>query len=103
MPKENGTWMNITNSPGVADRNPIWSPKGDKIAWFSDEDRKGYTLMISAQDGMSKPQRISIGESKMAWSPSQNLLFISLTVIEQLMLLMLSLLRNTEWVQTTTI
>lgn len=50
IPKENGTWINITNSPGVADRNPIWSPKGDKIAWFSDKGGE-YQLMLADQDG----------------------------------------------------
>jgi len=34
VPKENGTWRNLSNSSGVADRYPIWSPEGDKIAWF---------------------------------------------------------------------
>jgi len=52
VPKENGTWKNITNSPGVADRNPIWSPKGDKIAWFSDEGGE-YQLMLADQDGQN--------------------------------------------------
>ncbi|WP_439152051.1 S41 family peptidase [Winogradskyella sp.] len=52
VPKENGTWMNITNSPGVADRNPIWSPKGDKIAWFSDQSGE-YQLMLADQDGQN--------------------------------------------------
>jgi len=70
VPLEFGDSRNITQSSGTADRAPIWSPKGDKIAWFSDEDKKGYALMISAQDGMSKPQKISIGESKMAWNPT---------------------------------
>ncbi len=70
VPVEFGDSRNITQSSGVADRAPIWSPKGDKIAWFSDEDRKGYALVISSQDGMSKNKRISIGESKMAWNPS---------------------------------
>lgn len=50
VPKENGTWINITNSPGVADRNPIWSPKGDKIAWFSDKGGE-YQLMLADQNG----------------------------------------------------
>ncbi|MCC1484207.1 S41 family peptidase [Winogradskyella immobilis] len=50
VPKENGTWRNLTNSPGVADRNPIWSPKGDKIAWFSDKSGE-YQLVIANQDG----------------------------------------------------
>ena len=70
VPLEFGDSRNLTQSSGTADRAPIWSPEGDKIAWFSDGDRKGYALMISSQDGMSKPQRISIGESKMAWNPS---------------------------------
>ena len=50
IPKENGTWMNLTNSPGVADRSPIWSPKGDKVAWFSDKSGE-YQLVIANQDG----------------------------------------------------
>ncbi|MBT8245219.1 MAG: protease [Winogradskyella sp.] len=53
VPKENGTWINITNSPGVADRVPIWSPKGDKVAWFSDESGE-YQLVIADQDGQNK-------------------------------------------------
>lgn len=70
VPLEFGDSRNITQSSGTADRAPLWSPKGDKIAWFSDEDRKGYALFLSAQDGLSKPERIRIGESKMAWDPS---------------------------------
>ncbi len=52
VPKENGTWINITNSPGVADRNPIWSPKGNKIAWFSDKSGE-YQLMLADQNGQN--------------------------------------------------
>ena len=70
IPVEHGDSRNITSSSGVADRVPLWSPKGDKLAWFSDKGRKGYSLMISSQDGMSEPERISIGESKMAWDPA---------------------------------
>jgi tricorn protease len=65
VPVEFGDARNITKSSGTADRRPIWSPKGDKIAWFSDGDRKGYALMLSSQDGLSKPEVISIGESKL--------------------------------------
>ncbi len=53
IPKENGTWRNISNSPGVADRYPIWSPKGDKIAWFSDKTGN-YQLTISDQNGNNR-------------------------------------------------
>ena len=70
VPVEFGDARNITQSSGTADRAPIWSPKGDKIAWFSDEDRKGYALFTASQDGLSNKTKISIGESKMAWSPT---------------------------------
>lgn len=70
VPVEFGDSRNITSSSGTADRRPIWSPKGDQIAWFSDSDRKGYALMLSSQDGLSKPESIAIGESKLAWNPS---------------------------------
>ncbi len=52
VPKKNGSWINLTKSPGVADRNPIWSPKGDKIAWFSDKSGE-YQLMIADQNGQN--------------------------------------------------
>lgn len=70
VPVEFGDARNITRSSGTADRAPRWSPKGDKIAWFSDEDRKGYALFTASQDGMSNKTKISIGESKMAWNPT---------------------------------
>jgi tricorn protease len=53
VPKENGTWRNLTNSTGVADRSPIWSPKGDKIAWFSDKNGE-YEMVIANQNGENK-------------------------------------------------
>lgn len=70
VPLKFGDARNITQSSGTADRAPIWSPKGDRIAWFSDKDRKGYALFIASQDGMSDITKISIGESKMAWTPN---------------------------------
>ncbi|WP_411768150.1 PDZ domain-containing protein [Winogradskyella sp. A3E31] len=70
VPVEFGDSRNITATSGTADRRPIWSPKGDKIAWFSDASGKGYSLMLSSQDGLSEPESISIGESKLAWNPT---------------------------------
>jgi len=70
VPTEFGDSRNITNSSGIADRRPLWSPNGDKIAWFSDENRKNYQLVISNQDGTEIINKIDIGESKLGWSPS---------------------------------
>jgi tricorn protease len=69
VPVENGNTRNLTNSSGTADRSPVWSPKGDKVAWFSDAGGKGYSIMIGAQDGLTPPKSIAIGESKLGWEP----------------------------------
>ena len=67
IPKEHGTWRNITNSSGVADRSPIWSPKGDKIAWFS--DAKGeYELVLADQNGENQ-EKISLPNPTFYYQP----------------------------------
>ncbi len=69
-PVEHGDTRNLTQSSDAADRAPIWSPKGNQIAWFSDANGEGYALMLSTQDGLSDAKSISIGISKMAWEPT---------------------------------
>jgi tricorn protease len=70
VPIEHGSVRNLTKSSDAADRAPIWSPKGDQIAWFSDKGEQGYQLMLQSQDGLAEIQSIAIGESKMAWEPT---------------------------------
>ncbi len=70
VPTEHGDARNLTQSSDEADRAPLWSPKGGKIAWFSDKGGNGYSLYMTDQDGLSEPSVISIGESKMAWEPT---------------------------------
>lgn len=67
VPKEHGSWRNLTNSSGVADRNPIWSPKGDKIAWFSDASGE-YKLVVADQDG-NNPQEITLPNPTFYFKP----------------------------------
>ena len=50
IPKEHGSARVLTNTSGVADRAPIWSPKGDRVAWFSDDSGE-YQLVIADQYG----------------------------------------------------
>ena len=58
-PVEFGDARNITKSSGAADRAPIWTLKGDKIAWFSDSNGKGYALHVNNQDGTTKTTTIA--------------------------------------------
>jgi tricorn protease len=73
VPAEKGDVRNITNSPGVADRSPAWSPDGKWIAYFS--DRSGaYSLHIKSQDGMGTVRSIDLGQPPSyffdpVWSP----------------------------------
>jgi len=81
VPAENGSIRNITNSPGVADRSPAWSPDGKSIAYFSDESGV-YALHIKDQGGMSPARTIGLGTpssyfSGLKWSPdSRKLAYI---------------------------
>jgi tricorn protease len=72
VPKEKGDWRNITKTSGVADRFPVWSCDGKKIAWFSDASGE-YQLMITDQEGLEKPKIISIPNPtfffRPTWSP----------------------------------
>jgi tricorn protease len=71
VPAESGSWRNITRTSGVADRHAVWSPAGDRIAWFNDAEGE-YALVIADQDG-SNQRRIEIPDPSFyfvpAWSP----------------------------------
>ena len=50
VPAEKGDLRNLTNTPGVMERTPAWSPDGKTIAYFSDESGE-YALHIKPQTG----------------------------------------------------
>ena len=55
----------------MADRHAVWSPDGQRIAWFNDADGE-YGLVVANQDG-SNQRRIPISEPTFyfipEWSP----------------------------------
>src|SRR5579863_1654050 len=73
VPADKGDVRNLTNTSGVAERNPSWSPDGKQIAYFSDESGE-YELHLRAQNGMGDVQKISLGTTPAfyydpIWSP----------------------------------
>ncbi len=69
VPAEKGEPRNLTNSPGVMDRAPAWSPDGKSIAWFSDESGE-YALHIKAQTGEGETKKIPLqGKSAFYFDP----------------------------------
>jgi len=72
-PAEKGSIRNLTQSPGVADRDPAASPDGKSVAFFSDESGE-YALHIAPADGLGAVRKISLGTPPSyfyhpVWSP----------------------------------
>ncbi len=73
VPAEKGDPRNLTNSAGVFERSPVWSPDGKSIACFSDESGE-YALHVRDQSGLGPVKKISLGDKPAfylapAWSP----------------------------------
>ena len=72
VPVEKGDYRNLTRSTAVNDRDPVWSPDGTQLAWFSDASGE-YQVMVGEQTGIAKPRAISLPTtvypSELAWSP----------------------------------
>ena len=73
VPADKGDARNLTNSPGVADRDPAWAPDGKSIAYFSDESGE-YELHIKPQTGLGETKKFKLGDAPSFyysphWSP----------------------------------
>ncbi|MEO8453445.1 MAG: peptidase S41, partial [Gemmatimonadota bacterium] len=72
VPVEKGDARNLTNSPGVHERSPAWSPDGTQIAFVSDQGGE-YKLHIAPQDGKGAHRVIDLGGAGfyfgLDWSP----------------------------------
>src|SRR5581483_11278790 len=73
VPAEKGDIRNLTNTPGVAERDPAWSPDGRWIAYFSDESGE-YQLYVCDQHHAGAVRKIALGKAPSfyfgpVWSP----------------------------------
>jgi tricorn protease len=80
VPADQGVIRNVTESNGVAERSPAWSPDGRWIAYFSDRSGE-YELTLLPADSSGPEQTItSLGAGfryQPTWSPDSNkILFI---------------------------
>ena len=77
-PAEKGDIRNLTNSSGVAERWPSWSPDGRSIAYFSDESGD-YQLHVAPQNGAGEVKKFNLGPSQAfywgpRWSPDSKMI-----------------------------
>ncbi len=68
IPSEHGDVRDITNTSGAAERNPVWSPDGKSIAYFTDESGE-FQLAIRDQDGLKPPRLIKLPHPTHYYTP----------------------------------
>src|SRR6267378_4098916 len=69
VPVKAGPIRNITNTPGVMERSPAWSPDGQSIAYFSDESGL-YALHVAAQTGAAQTGAAAVRKFPLAAEPA---------------------------------
>lgn len=72
VPAKHGSTRNVTNTPGVHERNSKWSPDGRWIAYISDVSGEDEIYLVS-QDGSGVPIQLTSGSDnykyQILWSP----------------------------------
>lgn len=79
IPAENGDTRNITNSPGIREKEGTWSPNGKYIAYVSDETGEDEIYIID-QFGKEKPIRLTDDKKfkeRLLWSPDSKKIIFS--------------------------
>jgi tricorn protease len=69
VPVKPGPTRNITNTPGVMERSPAWSPDGQSIAYFSDESGL-YALHVAPQTGAAQTGATAVKKFPLAPEPT---------------------------------
>lgn len=84
VPAEKGLIRNITQTPIIHDRSPVWSPNGEWIAYIS--DKSGETeVYISKPDGSGEIQLTNNAKSYryfLKWSPNSKKLLCTDKLME---------------------
>ncbi len=72
VPARSGITRNLTGSSGEHDRNPVWSPDGEYIAFISDKSGEDEIYLIP-QDGSGVMRQLTTNADtykyRIAWSP----------------------------------
>ncbi len=69
VPAEKGDPRNITETLGVHERSPVWSPDGKLIAYFSDKGGE-YALYVRSQDGKGEGKAYELPGAGFYGSPN---------------------------------
>jgi len=77
LPAEEGALRNLSQSDGVFERDPAWSPDGRWIAYFADTTGE-YELYITQSDGKGESKQLTEGSTTFymdpVWSPDSTMI-----------------------------
>src|SRR5207244_10728132 len=77
VPAKEGEIRNLTNTQGIREMNPTWSPDGRWIAYLSDRSGE-YEIYIKSQDGSGEERRLTTDGDTWrfppGWSPDSKML-----------------------------
>jgi len=88
VPAEKGPVRNLTGTESIREREPVWSPTGDRLAFVS--DRSGEYEIYVRQAGELKDEAkqltdgLKIWVNSMKWSPEGDALLVSTADLELL-------------------
>ena len=79
VPAKKGETRNLTNTSGVREKNPSWSPDGKTLAYFSDKSGE-YEIYTRPQNGTGTETRLTfdghVDRDSLVWTPdSKTLVF----------------------------
>ena len=80
VPAKKGETRNLTNTSGVREKSPAWSPDGKTIAYLSDKSGE-YEIYTRPQDGAGTETRLTfdghVDRDNLVWTPDSKTLIYS--------------------------
>ncbi|HPF70385.1 MAG TPA: PDZ domain-containing protein [Candidatus Krumholzibacteria bacterium] len=80
VPAEKGDVRNLTATPGIRERDPVWSPDGRQVAYLSDRSGE-YQVWVRPADGSGQEKQLTktsgAWQYGMSWSPDNKHLLVS--------------------------
>ena len=81
VPAKNGEPRNLTQTPGVREMAPSWSPDGRWIAYLSDKNGDEYEISVRPADGAGDERQVTTGGKAWKfdpiWSPDSKMMAFS--------------------------
>ena len=68
VPQKHGSVRTLTNTSGIAERYPAWSPDGKSVAYFSDRTGE-YELYVRAAEGKGDEEQVTEGGNVFRYRP----------------------------------